>query len=133
MRLNFRFIFSLVIIVGCISALVSWFQVRAEQQRMQADLRVRSQVLAESLQESIQPQLENRSRNNVQRIVERFGHREHLIGIAVYDRTEALQAISSSLASKFSSASFSPGSITAESQKKNRSEEHTSELQSRQY
>ena len=53
MRLNFRFIFSLVIIVGCISALVSWLQVRAEQQRMQADLRVRSQVLAESLQESI--------------------------------------------------------------------------------
>ena len=117
MRLNFRAIAVVIAVVLATSALVSYFQVQSEEHRQEMDLRVRAQILAEGLEEGIQPLLQSGSRTHIQRIVERFGHREHLIGIAVYDRAEAVQAISSSLAARFSSDVFAPSRINAGAQK----------------
>jgi trehalose 6-phosphate synthase len=42
--------------------------------------------LAESLQETVEPLLANGAQDGLQRIVERFGNRERLAGVAIYDK-----------------------------------------------
>ena len=57
------------------------------------------EVLTESLQETIEPVLaRNGSENQLRRIVERFGNRERLAGIAIYDADGKVLAASASIA-----------------------------------
>ncbi len=109
MRLNFRLIFSLVLVLTLVSLLSSYYQVRTQRQDQRLDLEKRAEVLAESLQESIEPQLGRSSHAELQRIVERFGNREHLFGIGIYGRHDEAIAVTSSLAKRLSSF---PPSVT---------------------
>jgi alpha,alpha-trehalose-phosphate synthase [UDP-forming] len=85
MRMSLRLILSLVAAVTLVSIAFAFYQVRADDQARRTDLEKRAQVLAESLQETIQPILAKGSQENLQRIVERFGNRERLAGIVIYD------------------------------------------------
>jgi trehalose 6-phosphate synthase len=85
MRLGFRLVFSLVLVLTLASLGFSYFQVREEKRGLRNDLERRAEVLAESLRENVEPYLEKGSHRDLQRIVERFGNRQHLVGIAVYD------------------------------------------------
>jgi len=109
MRFSFRIILSLVAVLTLVSLVFSYFQFRAEKHGLQQELQRRAQILAESLQESIEPLLEKSSPKALQHIVERFGNREHLAGIAVYDQHEAPIAVTSGLASHFPGIAFLPG------------------------
>ena len=111
MRLSFRLICALVVVLTLVSLLFSYFQLRAERRQLQQDLQRRAQVLADSLQESIEPVLEKRSRRTLQQLVERFGNREHLAGIAIYDQHEVPIAITPDLKKQFGSNSFTPTEI----------------------
>src|SRR5215472_442339 len=111
MRLSFRLICALVAVLVLVSALFSYFQFRGEKRNLQQDLQRRASILAESLQESIEPVLEKRSYRNLQHLVERFGNREHLAGIAIYDLHETPIAITSGLAIHFPSDAFAPSKI----------------------
>jgi alpha,alpha-trehalose-phosphate synthase [UDP-forming] len=113
MRLSFRLIFALVIVLTLVSLLFSYFQFRAERRGLQQELQKRAHVLADSLQESVEPVLEKRSRRTLQQLVERFGNREHLAGIAIYDQGEVPIAITSDLKNQFPNDSFSPSKIKA--------------------
>jgi alpha,alpha-trehalose-phosphate synthase [UDP-forming] len=108
MRLSFRLICSLVIVLALVSLLFSYFQFRAAKQGLRQDLHKRAQILAESLQESVEPALEKGSRRDLQRIVERFGDRERLEGIAIYDQAGKPIAMTSGLATRFPGTSFLP-------------------------
>jgi trehalose 6-phosphate synthase len=108
MRLSFRIILSLVGVLALASLLFSYLQFRTEKHGLQMDLQKRAQILGESLQESVEPLLEKSSPKALQRIVERFGNREHLAGIAVYDHHDAPVAITSGLALRFPGAAFAP-------------------------
>jgi len=108
MRLSFRIILSLVGVLALASVLFSYFQFRAEKRTLQMDLQKRAQILGESLQESVEPLLAKSSPKALQRIVARFGNREHLAGIAIYDRHDGPIAITSALVLRFPGAAFAP-------------------------
>ena len=101
MRLSLRLILSLVLGISAVTFAVARYQVNAEQQGLRTDLERRSAILAESLQEIVEPALEGGSREQLRRIVERFGNRERLAGIAVYNADGAPLAESSSLLAQF--------------------------------
>jgi len=83
-----------------ISVLVLLFtltQVRQEKERLTIDLQRRSALLGESLKETIEPLLEKGHPERLQKIVEKFGNRERLTGVAVYDVKDKLIAATPSL------------------------------------
>jgi|HubBroStandDraft_6_1064221.scaffolds.fasta_scaffold23462_3 alpha,alpha-trehalose-phosphate synthase [UDP-forming] len=86
MRLSLRLIVSLVLAVTIVSVAFALYQVEAENRSRKNELERRAQLLAESLQETVEPLLAKGAQDSLQRIVERFGNRERLDGIAIYDR-----------------------------------------------
>ena len=101
MRLSLRLILSLVIGISLVTFLVAQDQVRTEQNGLRSDLERRAGILAESLQEILEPALEKGSREQLRHIVERFGNRERLVGVLVYDNEGQVLAATSSLRQQF--------------------------------
>ncbi|MBI4054944.1 MAG: trehalose-6-phosphate synthase [Elusimicrobia bacterium] len=99
MRITLRLIVSLISVVASVAFFSAYLQVGHEQEKQQEELERRSRLLAESLQETIEPIMKRGASSNLQRIVERFGNRERLAGVAVYDTKGNSLAITSSLAS----------------------------------
>lgn len=103
MRVSVRLIVSLIAGVTLVTFLFARSEVQAEKRGLRTDLERRAEVLAESLAEVIGP-LETggpRARlqqRHLQEIVERFGNRERLAGVAVYDTQGRRLAVSSRLA-----------------------------------
>ena len=85
MRTSLRLTLSLVAAVTLVSVLFALYEVEADDRSRRTDLEKRAQVLAESLQETVQPLMANDSQADLQRIVERFGNRERLAGVVIYD------------------------------------------------
>ncbi len=78
-----------------ISVLVLLFtlmQVRQEKKRLTIDLQLRASLLGESLKETIEPLSEKGRQERLQKIVGKFGRRERLAGVAVYDVKDKLIA-----------------------------------------
>ncbi len=82
--LSARLIVSLMLGITLVSLLSSYYQVRSEKRNLRRDLEHRAEVLAESLTENVEPYL-GKNHKELQRIVARFGNREHLAGIGIYD------------------------------------------------
>jgi alpha,alpha-trehalose-phosphate synthase [UDP-forming] len=99
MKITIRLIVSLLFVVALVAAVFSFYQVHTERERITADLERRTIILAESLQESITPVLASKSFNKLNRLVVRFGNRERLKGIAVYDLQGNVVASTPGLAS----------------------------------
>lgn len=97
MRVSVRLIVSLIIGVTLVALIFAYYQVRGQKQALRSDLERRAGVLAESLEEIVAPLLEKRSRKDLQRVVERFGNRERLAGVVVYDSQGGTLAITSGL------------------------------------
>ena len=57
MRLSFRLICALVIVITLVSLLFSYYQFRAQKRGLQQDLQRRAHLLGDRLQESIEPVL----------------------------------------------------------------------------
>jgi alpha,alpha-trehalose-phosphate synthase [UDP-forming] len=83
--LSLRLIISLVLGITLVSVLSSYYEVQVEEHSLRRDLERRASVLGESLTSNVERGLEQDSRHELQRLVERFGNREHLAGVAVYD------------------------------------------------
>jgi trehalose 6-phosphate synthase len=105
MRLSFRLICSLVVVLTLVSFLFSYVQVRVDKQRRRTELSKHTQELAERLQDSVELALERGSRFDLKRIVERPGE---LAGIAIYDQAGKPIALTSSLTAHFPGVSFLP-------------------------
>ena len=101
MRLSLRLIIFLVIGISLVTFVVARNQVRSEKRGLRSDLGRRAEILAESLQEIVEPALDSGSRDQLRRIVERFGNRERLAGVVVYDAHGGVLAESSNLVSRF--------------------------------
>jgi alpha,alpha-trehalose-phosphate synthase [UDP-forming] len=95
--LSVRLIIALIAGITLVSLASSYHQVRAEKLSLRRDLERRAEVLAESLAGNVEPHLEKGSTRELQRIVERFSNREHLDGVAIYDKTGAPVAITPGL------------------------------------
>ena len=83
--LSLRLIVSLVLGITLVSVLSSYYEVQVEEHGLRRDLERRAAVLGESLSGNVERSLEQATPGELQRLVERFGNREHLAGIAVYD------------------------------------------------
>ncbi len=96
--LSLRLIVSLIVGITVVSLLSSYYSVRMERRELRRDLERRADLLGESLAANVERSLEKGSSRDLQRIVERFGNREHLVGIAVYDVSGNLVAETPGLA-----------------------------------
>lgn len=85
-KITIRLVASLVVVVAVVALAFSLYQVHKERERLAADLEKRSAVLADGLQESLAPLIQSNSTYRLKRIVNRFGNRERLRGIMVFDR-----------------------------------------------
>jgi trehalose-6-phosphate synthase/uncharacterized membrane protein affecting hemolysin expression len=100
MRIRLHLILSLMLAVALVALTFAHYQVRAEKHGLRSDLEKRAEILAESLEETVVPLLQKRSQKNLLRIVERFGNRERLAGVVVYDEHGTTLAITSGLSGR---------------------------------
>jgi trehalose 6-phosphate synthase len=101
MRTALKMVLPLIVSVAVVSGLFAWYQVRTERRVLRNDLSRRAEILGEALQESVEPLLDRAPDRNLQRLVERFGEREHLKGVAVYDAGGKPLAITPGIAAIF--------------------------------
>src|SRR5277367_2015874 len=90
--LSVRLIVSLIVGITLVSLAFSYKEVQREKLALRKDLERRAEVLGESLAGYIEPYLEKQSPRQLQRIVDRFGNRERLVGMAIYDKEGTLLA-----------------------------------------
>jgi trehalose-6-phosphate synthase len=102
MKLSLRLILFLVAGISVVTFIVSKNEVRWQKRGLHADLERRAEILSESLQEIVEPALEKESRDQLRRIVERFGNRERLAGVVVYNKKDEVLAQSSHLLNQVS-------------------------------
>jgi trehalose-6-phosphate synthase len=109
LRINLRIILSIVVVISVLVFLFTLVQVRQEKGRLTIDLQRRSSLLGESLKETIEPLLEKERPKGLQKIVEKFGNRERLAGVMVYDVKDKLIAVTPPL---FARLSVTPTFVT---------------------
>lgn len=83
--LSVRLIISLIVGITLVSLAFSYYQVVGEKRSLRRDLERRAEVLGESLAGNVEKAWGAGSNRALQRLVQRFGNREHLIGVGVYD------------------------------------------------
>lgn len=103
MRTTLKLVVPLAVSVLSVSLLYGFYQVRLEQRNLRNDLLHRSSVLAENLQESLESSPGRATDRTLTHFVEKYGQREHLLGVAVYDNSGKAIAITHGLSSVFDS------------------------------
>jgi len=86
---------------GCL--LFAAYQVHTQKRILRKDLSHRAEILGDSLQDSIEPLLDRKPDGSIQSLVERFGQRENLKGVAVYNTNGTILAATSGLAPQLQS------------------------------
>jgi trehalose 6-phosphate synthase len=97
LRLVIRFICLLVGSVLLVSVASSYYQVQQERHNLREELQKRAEVLAESLGQNLEASVQAKATAELERSVERFGNKEHLVGIAIYSADGELLARTRSL------------------------------------
>ncbi len=97
-RINFRIILSILVVISSLVILFTVIQVQQEKERLTIDLERRASLLGESLKETIEPLIERERFDRLRKFVGKFGNRERLAGVAVYDPQDKLIAAAGQLA-----------------------------------
>jgi alpha,alpha-trehalose-phosphate synthase [UDP-forming] len=97
MKITVRLIVSLVLAAALVASVSSYVQVQEERDRLSHELDVRASMLAESLQESVRELLRVNSPERLKRLVDRFGNRDKLVGVAILDSLGGIVAASPGL------------------------------------
>ncbi len=95
--LSVRLIVSLIVGITLVSLGFSYYEVVAQKRALRSDLERRAEVLGESVASNVEKTWESGSERSLQKLVQRFGNREHLLGIAVYDKQGRTIAITPDL------------------------------------
>jgi trehalose-6-phosphate synthase len=103
MRTTLKLVVPLGVSVLSVSLLYGFYQVRLEQRNLRNDLVHRSAVFAENLQENLESTPGRATDRNLGHFVDKYGQREHLLGVAVYDPSGHAIAITHDLPAEFSS------------------------------
>lgn len=98
MRITFRLIASLIVVVVLVALVSAWFNVRHEKIKLYDEIHTNSALLAESFKESVLPRLEAGNKLALQRLADKFQNQKKLEGVAVYDAAGNIISGSSSLA-----------------------------------
>ncbi|HVM91983.1 MAG TPA: trehalose-6-phosphate synthase [Terriglobales bacterium] len=97
--LSARLIVSLIVGITLVSSAFSYYSAVREKRALRTDLQHRAQVLTESLVGNVERSWNHGSNKDreLEQLVQRFGNREHLLGVAIYDDHGALVAITPDL------------------------------------
>jgi len=98
MRITFKLIVSLIIVVVFVALVSAWFNVRQEKEKLYDEVLTHSALLAESFKESVRFNLETKNHAGLQKLADKFQNQKQLEGVAVYDAAGGLVSGSSSLA-----------------------------------
>lgn len=109
MRTTLKIVLPLVLSVATVSLIFAGYQVRTERKNLQNDLARRAENLGDSMQETVEHLLERNSIRSLQRLVERFGQREHIKGIAIYEESGLALAMTEGLPVELK---FRPNAVT---------------------
>src|SRR6202163_3346310 len=104
--LSVRLIASLILGITLVSSGFSYYEVLAEKRALRSDLERRAEMLGESLVGNVERSWSTGSgrdrdkvpNNELQRLVQRLGNREHMLGVVIYDRQGTLVAATPELA-----------------------------------
>ena len=101
--LSVRLIASLILGITLVSSGFSYYEVLAEKRALRSDVERRAEMLGESLVGNVERSSWNTGSGKVpntelQRLVQRFGNREHMLGVVIYDRQGAVVAATPELA-----------------------------------
>jgi trehalose-6-phosphate synthase len=99
MHLSSRLNFSLLGGVAAVSLIFAMYQAAWETHTLRDEIQRQALALAESQQRSVEQLLETGSARDLQVFVNQFQNHERLAGVAVYDPTGKMMAITSSMAS----------------------------------
>src|SRR5579864_3516741 len=92
-----RLIVSLIIGVTLVSLCSAGYEVYVGKRSLRRDLQRRAQILGESLSGNVERDLEKGAVRTLGHTVQRFDHRENLLGLAVYDPDGHILAMSDDL------------------------------------
>ena len=113
--LSVRLIVSLILGITLVSSGFSYYEVLGEKRALRSDLERRAELFGESLADNVERAWNADSNkaglekagadgvsndvpnNELQQLVQRFGNREHMLGVAVYNRQGALVAVTPEL------------------------------------
>ena len=95
--LSLRLIVSLIVGITLVSSGFSYYEVLREKRALRSDLERRAEMLGESLVGNVERSWNADSDSELQQLVRRFGNREHLLGVAIYDRNGVAIAITPEL------------------------------------
>jgi len=98
MRITFKLIVSLIVVVVFVALVSAWFNVRQERVKLYDEVRSQSALLAESFKESVRHNLEAKNHAGLQKLADKFQNQKKLEGVAVYDAGGGLVSGSSALA-----------------------------------
>jgi hypothetical protein len=98
MRLLLRLVCCLATIMLLVSLGTSYYQVRREKRRLRNELTKRAEVVGEGLEHSVAALVSSGAEADLQRVLERFRNKEHLLGVAVYSGGASPVAATSTLA-----------------------------------
>jgi trehalose 6-phosphate synthase len=99
MKITLRLVLSLLFVAALVASVFSYLQVQSERKNLTNELERRSAILAESFQETVKEIWDTKSPAKLKRLVKRFGNRERLVGIIVYDSQGVILASSPGLPS----------------------------------
>ena len=111
MRITFKLIVSLIVVVVSVALVSAWFNVRQERENLYEEVRSQSALLAESFKESVRHNLETKNSAGLQKLADKFQNQKKLEGVAVYDAEGTLISGSSSLAAGLLSRALEINSI----------------------
>src|SRR5271169_1777138 len=97
--LSFRLIISLIVGITLVSSAFSYFEALREKRALRSDLEHHATLISESLVGNVEGSWNPGHDNDKEllKLVQRFGNREHLLGVAIYDRNGQLVAITNDL------------------------------------
>jgi len=95
--LSVRLIISLIVGITLVSLGFSYYQVVGEKRDRRSELERRAEVVGESLAGNVEKSWTADSGRELQKLVQRFGKSEHLLGVAIYDRQGKLVAMTPDL------------------------------------
>jgi alpha,alpha-trehalose-phosphate synthase [UDP-forming] len=97
MRITFRLIVSLISGVTLVAFMFTYLEVKEEKRGMREELQRRAEVLAESLEATVSPLVRRQADMELRKLVEEFGQRERLAGVAIYSAAGNLEMMTPGL------------------------------------
>jgi trehalose-6-phosphate synthase len=103
MRTTLKMVLPLIVSVAAGCLLFAAYQVHTEKRILRDDLSHRAENLGGSLRDAVEPLFDRKPDGSIQRLVESFGLREHLKGVAVYDARGSALTTTQGLGPQFQS------------------------------